>query len=296
MRRRRYLLIVIVLGAAAATLLAAFVTRREPTYHGRVLSSWMKQYDRPASLGRKEQAADAVRHIGTNAFPYLLKWIAYEPPAWKMKLFESLSRFVRLEDKQESRAARAMRVFLILGPEGKGAIGDLTRLTTDPKAKAGAWRAAYSLGYVGSDALPALLAGLTNQQGRLRDLYAEVLGAMGTNARPAVPMLIQCLKDQDTWVARSAAAALGTLKIDPALVVPALTNCLQDSRGQVRFWAAYALGEFGADARAAAPALGNVLNDSDPKIRATAKKALRKLDPAALEKKTPIESGSTEGR
>ena len=58
----------------------------EPSYHGRSLSYWIRSYRRDESLvqlaASPEEVAtadDAIRHIGTNAFPYLLKWVAYDP-------------------------------------------------------------------------------------------------------------------------------------------------------------------------------------------------------------------------
>ena len=58
----------------------------EPHYQGRSLTYWIRSYRRDQSgvqlIASPEELAtadNAVRHIGTNAFPYLLKWLAYAP-------------------------------------------------------------------------------------------------------------------------------------------------------------------------------------------------------------------------
>src|SRR4051812_12829515 len=47
---------------------------REPEYQGKKLSEWIGDEGNP-------RQADAVRHIGTNALPFLIGWIRYETPA-----------------------------------------------------------------------------------------------------------------------------------------------------------------------------------------------------------------------
>src|SRR5437660_11441199 len=86
MRKRGVYLIVAIL-VVAGVLVAVFNREREPEYGGKRLSEWVEQYaDHSDSLGQKAEAADAIRHIGTNAVPYLIEWLQYETPPWKRRL------------------------------------------------------------------------------------------------------------------------------------------------------------------------------------------------------------------
>src|SRR5947208_5523038 len=86
--RKRWIIWVLS-GCASAALIAmlAFPTEREPAYGGKKLREWLNLYvQSPDRFTDGQEAAEAVRHIGTNALPWLLKWTNYEPPGWKMML------------------------------------------------------------------------------------------------------------------------------------------------------------------------------------------------------------------
>jgi hypothetical protein len=99
--------------------------------------------------GDAGQAEDGIRHIGTNAIPFLLKWIRYDRPAWKTKLYALVHRTPRglklaylvTDISQERRAFGSMRALLVLGPEAHGAVRELARVMYDPKASSSAGRA-----------------------------------------------------------------------------------------------------------------------------------------------------------
>jgi hypothetical protein len=74
-KRRVYLILVVVV--LAGVLVAVFRRDREPEYGGKRLSEWVDGY---AMQIRNAGSNEAIRHIGTNAVPYLLKWIRYETP------------------------------------------------------------------------------------------------------------------------------------------------------------------------------------------------------------------------
>jgi hypothetical protein len=51
----------------------------EPTYKGRTLSQWLAAYDKADEGSAEEQQAVAAIHsMGTNAIPYLTRWITNE--------------------------------------------------------------------------------------------------------------------------------------------------------------------------------------------------------------------------
>ena len=69
---------------AAVVIVAVLVWPRagEPEYKGRTLSSWIRgAADEKLPQADQAERIEAVRHIGTNALPYLLKWMEEsEPP------------------------------------------------------------------------------------------------------------------------------------------------------------------------------------------------------------------------
>jgi HEAT repeat protein len=231
--------------------------------------------------------------------PYLVAWIRYEPPHWKIRFFQARQGLLELgkrepwweRDKQMALALQAIAAFEVIGPEARAAIPQLSTLLDDPKRKGGGGhygpgRAAAVLGHLGKDGLPVLVRALTNSQGPARFFAVEGIGMLGTNARPALPILIRSLADMDEAVAWSAAQALGSLKLEADTVVSALMVSIQDSRPMVRRMAAYALANFADQARTAVPLLVHALNDADPYVQQAATNSLCKIDPAALERGT----------
>jgi len=283
--------------AVAAVITAT--SPREPCYHGRALSAWVESYaqevadkrdeETDLSLGAVTPSEDAIRHIGTNALPYLLEWIAYESPQWSRGLDKLppwlqdnwISRSIGLK---ATRASAALYAFAALGPEAKPAIPELARRMMEYD---GGYSAGLALALIGGEALPALLIVQTNQNPDLRGSAVHFISQMGSNALPAVPVLTHCLQDPAFGVAAGAAVALGELHLDPVLVVPALAASLQHSNSTVRRYAADALGHFGHEALPAVPGLLQACNDPDERVRWMATNALLKTAPEALTNAAP---------
>lgn len=292
MNRRIIFIFVLVACAVAVGIIFCLTGQTEPVYQGRTLSEWLF-YERPAStpLSTPNPQREAIRKIGTNALPFLLRWIQYEPPAWRKKSAAMTSK-LRIVDRKAELAQAGWLGFQILGPEARAAIPELTRLMlrTDPGASEIARQATLAMGGIGYDALPSLLAVLTNQQAVIRGQAAASIGAMrklGTNASLAVPVLAQCLQDRDSHLAATAANSLGRLAVDPGVAVPALTRGLQHSEAYVRSNSARALGRFGKEARSALPSLVKALNDTHLTVREDVTNALRQIAPEVLENDQP---------
>jgi hypothetical protein len=83
-------------GLLLALILAFTLTRDQgPSYKGKSLRDWLDQYE--IRLGQFDsEAADAIRHMGTNAVPDLLKYVAHEPqaPGIKWKAGQLLRRVI----------------------------------------------------------------------------------------------------------------------------------------------------------------------------------------------------------
>src|SRR4051794_5024002 len=119
MRKRRAFLILIGLGVACAVLVLC-TREREPEYGGKKLSEWVESMRSPGYT-TYAQAKNGILEIGSNAVPYLLKWIRYEPPSWKSKLYAMMNRSAgalhlsyQLTDMRECRAMDSMLALLAL--------------------------------------------------------------------------------------------------------------------------------------------------------------------------------------
>jgi hypothetical protein len=86
---RRLLLVLLTVAFVVGLTVLVWHGRREPGYQGKLLSEWLRAY-RPIGTRTpgSQQAADAVRHIGTNALPFLVRWIEdyQNPPPWERRL------------------------------------------------------------------------------------------------------------------------------------------------------------------------------------------------------------------
>jgi hypothetical protein len=155
MKRRRTVLLL--LGCVAVVSFAIFIRPREhePEYNGVPLSEWVAHYHID---GYDSQTFEAIRHIGTNALPYLVRWIQYEKPRWKTalnllgeKLPSSIQRLPLsrwlVHDKAERRAELATEAFRVLGPKARPARDELLRLAFAENSKSAnvQRRATYSL-------------------------------------------------------------------------------------------------------------------------------------------------------
>ena len=289
---RRKIWVLLAVALLVGMFLAVRPSSHEPSYGGRPLSEWLLRYGTtpglPLVVGNPSETDQAIRHMGTNAIPCLLKYIQDDSPAWQKKPMVDINEFSRRlrlgwrwTDHRAVRASGAMVALQVLGPSAEGAIPELTRLMYQTNSRATRDRAACALPFLGPKSVAPLLAVLTNQQAEVRPVVAHSLHPLGTNARPLIPTLIQCLKDRDLIVSEGAADALASFKIEPSMVVPALMDSLQDPRASFRSVAALSLGEFGLDALPALPALSNLLNDPDPKVRRRATTAVARLREAA---------------
>jgi len=283
--------------AAVFGLIGLLSREREPRYQGRTLSQWWviwsDSVDGPQeSPARAEEAAQAIRHIGTNAIPLLLKQVRrIESPvgnalfdlAWKFlprPIFESRivsSVFSGGHDFDPSAT------FYILGSQAAPAVPGLTSLMYSPKNSGLAHYAAYCLAAIGKEGLPSLVAALDKPQLPCCREAAFLLGVkgppftFGTNIALAVPALAKRAGDKDPDLAAAAIRALGHIRLEPQIAVPALTNSLRSKDPRVRQTAIRSLARFGE-----ATSLLTALSDSDESVRRTATNCLGLIAPGTL--------------
>jgi hypothetical protein len=203
---------------------------------------------------------EALKHIGTNAFPVLLRMLRQQdsPVVLRLVQLAQKQRFVPVRYIAASvRHRQAVYGFGMLRVYATNAVPDLIKI----------YEANIS----------------TSSQGAVAIILAE----MGPGTESALPALLLGLVGTDeTAVANAIYAILHVDTVHPhsALVVPALINCLHHSSGYVRANAAMALGHYGP---AAHPALSNLLmlsTDPDNNVRGYAIDAIKRIDPGTAVK------------
>jgi len=157
--KRRWVISLAAVVVAAIMVIAFWPGAREPEYQGKKLSEWLEPYaaaaTTPDSILKSDSDVQAVRHIGTNALPFLVKWIREETPLWQRSL-PALTRkaataisgnsVVRsiVDDPGVSHGAAACAAFWVLGPEAGSAVPELSRIANNANAPEAA---AFRLGF-----------------------------------------------------------------------------------------------------------------------------------------------------
>ena len=225
----------------------------EPCYRSRPLSYWLGEYGIywPVDLQwREDEAAEAIRAIGTNAIPRYLQMLRSKDTALKLE-------FITLAQKQH----------LVEIP-----------YTPDHTQHQEAADGFGLLGADASNAVPALIE--IYEKGISRDSQHYTvfsLGAIGPAAARAVPVLLREAKEGDSAARLWAVGALGRLHAEPDLVVPALIALSQDSDNNMKVVAIRALGDIGTGAKSAIPQLKEL--EKVPVFKSDAREALQKIDP-----------------
>jgi HEAT repeat protein len=303
MQKRGRVLLLAALLVALAALVALFALNPEPRYQGRHLSEWILLYWEPDTPDAdKTEAAEAIRAIGTNAVPDLVKWLPFKEPTAHARLRLRLLNLPILLPKRVReplavppmlvRSLSAVSGFRALGTNAVSAIPALAVLArdSDPTA-ATSFLAIQALAGIGDVALPALTNNLTSLLANRRAAIAQVLGEkihFGNNPSLRLPPLLACLQDHDPLVAAAAATSLGDLALDPDSVIPALQSAA-DNHGvpTVRLPAIEAIGKFGPTARAAAPFLVRALASTKADEARAGATALRRVAPEMLTNAPP---------
>lgn len=229
----------------------------DPEYDGKPLSQWLNnlstwQYSRGRVIN--PQAKEALLHVGTNALPLLLNWIAKPISGWS--------------SPEEDRAVEG---FEMLGSVAKPAVPDLIKLigqNQDYPERA--------LVFIGKDAVPSLADKLLETLSETNDPFfwdshgmavrktskyfirtriLDVLDKMGTNAEPAIPALIKTVSTNlpsfyGRIFSRNPYAVLANVgQNHPEFVIPVLLERFTNSAslGMERGLIAEAMSAFGTN-------------------------------------------------
>jgi hypothetical protein len=233
-RRRGVLVIVAACILVGIGVVEFWPSDNEPKYDGKTLSQWLeisrsRRYD-----DRWAQAEDAVRHIGTNGLPWLIKWMSYDRPQWQEKTAQSKvwrilpRQLYRLVYNREYQTIWAMEGFRILAPTSPPVSSELERLMDGlPERPAmRAWVAVHSLGPAG---LPIFFNVATNcaRPALVRCVAIDEIGKTffrvappnpAASNLPIVPGLVRCLEEPHSDAKVRAAVTNALHKIAPEVL------------------------------------------------------------------------------
>jgi hypothetical protein len=258
----KVMIIIMVLSLAVVGIVSLYALwPHQPTHQGQPLSWWLERrltahenrHENRVPLD-EERAAEAIRQMGTNSLPTLLRMLRARDSrlkqvamAWSAK--QSVIKFpCTPADRCREQALEGYRA---LGPVASGQILALSEVLTN-------------------DPLPAV-----------RDMAARALEFIARNdGDRAAPALLKAAKDKDKEVRNSSFWALGRVHPSPEATIPVLIGGLDDSYQTARENAASALGfDYGPQAKAAVPALLRTLTTN-----VAASHALSQIDPEAAAK------------
>ena len=260
----------------------------EPTYQGKPLHAWLKGFDAAQESPEYAAAQEALRQIGTNALPPLIRYLYRKDPPFHRPWIALRAKIGLLHGEVDyamfwhRRAAHACGA---LGPEAEVAFPALTDAMNDPQA-------ASDVGNGLSRMMPASVPVLTNILAtgnvRARSRAADNL-ITAYSHREVEPMgraaLIAALRDSDPGVRMAAASALQFWNTNLNLIVPELARTLGDPDPSVRGNAVTSLGNFRTNAEAAVPEILRLLTDTNRYVSGTvgdrAMQMLIKINPEA---------------
>ena len=302
---RRYVFFVLLAGIFVWLLCIIFhpFEQPEPRYQGKNLTDWAEEIDQGAFFARttdpshqeqSELAISAIRHIGTNALPVVLK-LCRAKDSWFKKHLEGWAERYNFSDWPKQRRFpiyiksadeknfEGDNIIWALGSVAKPAIPELIRLLQSRDREI-AESAMTALPGIGTNAIPPLLQLLNsgNQEVRLRAAFdladffrpktpatpggpLVVAGSdsFRSEASAVVPVLLQCLEnrklDQVTLI--RAIYSLGLIQEDAPIVVPVIIRHIQSETNNFLMLSDYiaTLGNFGTNAKSAVPLLVRIL-------------------------------------
>lgn len=287
-KRRRLLLALVGLVALVAGVWLFLNHDPEPTYKSRKLSEWSAIFFAAPTFPEVKEAEFAIQTIGTNALPYLLEWMTYDPgdlrrQAWMYvddlpNWLQNSSVIRKWLYSGMERTLHVQTAFTALGDQAIPAIPELHRLACTVGKPETQIMAVHCLFSIGPAAAPALTNVLATAGIAAEPWVTKRLKGLGANATPFVPILVEHLKHGETRTAIASAETLAALRLDPDVVISALIEGTSNPNQEARRAVVKALSAFGLKATSALPALTNLLSNPDPDIRSAAAAAIAAID------------------
>jgi len=297
-------LIVLILG------IALLLPSRPPQYQGRTLFEWVQalpnNYPSRLQRGPPNDAQEALRHIGSNAIPYLIPMLRARDSAFVEDIKCRLDKYPFINFAYHHAwqdRIDALKAVAVLGPVAQATIPEASNILTQGLEVN---LALGALDAVGPKALPALLHALTmtNNNARFtaafmltqfREQSAQIVPAFmvylddpdpgfraevakglrgfGPAAKPAVPKLLMLAgHDKDPNTRKNAVETLDTVDREGALRRFLQELEFPDAKARAR--AAESLRWLEHAGEPAVPALVRHLHDPDQSVRRSAALAL----------------------
>jgi hypothetical protein len=209
---QKALLIVIPAGLATWGLVANWGDA-EPSYEGKPLNYWVAFFHVPKRTSKptaqQAKATEAIRHMGTNAFPPLIEWLRYDNTIarnhfWSrvplgIRKFKPAGALVFYSPKMQ-RAVDSCWALITFGRDASPAFPALAELfitTTNFEVRT---RCMVIFREIGPPTLPTLTAAAADKRSYTNHSIEEILWTMqqiGPRATSAVPALRTLLQDAD---------------------------------------------------------------------------------------------------
>jgi hypothetical protein len=243
---------------------------REPEWQGIALRQWVEHL---RQAGERPQAFRALREIGPNSIPFILR-LRQERDTWLYDHYRE-QWWPRLPQWLQTRLgdpiSPAFDDFLIRDALAATGPAGIPRLAQSLKNSHEGTRlsvllALQSHAKQGADlspALPDLMRAMDDPSPDVRIYSAKTLGLMGPAAAPAIDLLIRRLSDAEIEVSGHGLFPRGSEGEVPG--------------GSVQAACAAALGRIGPAARPALPALAGFEHHANPDLRFKALVARRQL-------------------
>jgi HEAT repeat protein len=256
-------IVFIVAFAVLITFLRPFYPA-QPVHNGKPLIAWAQQYGSnnwTANRAAAEEAQVAIRQIGTNSIPFLLRLMESRESSLKKRFRQVLPRkwhaTLRLEDQSGDVRRIGAHGLAALGTNAPGAVPPLIELAKNHPDEDGRYLAVFAL------------------------------RTLGPAAEPAVPFYIQCLTNKDGTIRNEAAVGLVLIPRHWNTTFPPLLEYLEsikESRGWELPHAIQLMGQMGTNARPAVPVLTSLLSHSQADVRQAVTNSLLWIDPDAANK------------
>jgi hypothetical protein len=261
---KRRLLFTALFLAAIGLLVWYLLPPPEPRYKGHPLSDWLNGYSWSAGSGPRttttapkygftahptleagwDESDLAIRSIGTNAIPTLLRMLCVRDTKTKIAFIKMLAKqkFVAINyTPAESQNFAAEMGFRKLGAPAVIAIPDLIKIyhrNISTWSRSATSTVLYDLAPFG---IPQIAEGMASPDPQVRRMLIGALANIRAQPDVLVPILARSLRDSDADVRITAAGALATFGPAAGSAVPGLQQLRQDQNSEARFAAQYAL-------------------------------------------------------
>jgi peptidoglycan/xylan/chitin deacetylase (PgdA/CDA1 family) len=255
--KKRHRIVLMGLLLAVLAIAAWFALRpSEPEYQGKKLSAWLddlvgassvesEDADAADVVRRQTQSADVIRHIGTNALPYLLRLLEDKPQEspFRDRIEDLLNKQpieqIRLPERKD-RSWHAFQGFAALGPIASPSIPKLERMLKDERLSC---EAVECLRVIGSAAIPTLIRAVTNSDRRAQSRALLTLGDFGPAVSQLTPMMLEIVRTTNHALADQALRVLSAINETPTNYLSLFEAQLGDPR--TTRGAAFALARIG---------------------------------------------------